>query len=188
MYKNHYPHVVFQKDGSFKAIKENKPHEPGFFGQTLKNASNKIMSLPAIKRNKITLGMMSIAQLLLGKGTPINREKMKLSLIFSASLKTVKYSLLGAFQTLVQRISKQPEKVALPDNNINVSPVNHVNQDKGSILVARENFKLQDTEKLSVERDTLSMKELKGMVNSSRNSIDKKDLTIKVKDRIPNER
>ena len=75
LHENHYPYVIFQKDGFFKALKE-RPHEPGFFGQVIKNASDKIMRLPTNERNKVTIGMMTIAQRLLGKGAPINKEKM----------------------------------------------------------------------------------------------------------------
>lgn len=80
---------------------KEKPHEPGFWGQTIKNASAKIMCLTANRCNKIILGMMTIAQYILGKDTPVNHEKMKSSLMISAGIKSVKYFTAGDFEALV---------------------------------------------------------------------------------------
>lgn len=101
LYQNHYPHVIFQKDGSFKSLKKS-PHEPGFWGQVVKNASDKIMCLPAIERNKITIGMMTIAQRVLGRGAPINKEKMNNLLMFTSAVKSLRYLGSAVFETLVQ--------------------------------------------------------------------------------------
>lgn len=107
LYQNHYPNAILKKDGSFKALKKN-PHEPGFWGQTVKNASDKIMRLPASERNEITIGIMTIAQRVLGRGAPVNKEKMNPLLMFTAAIKSIGYLATAAFETLTRRIFKQP--------------------------------------------------------------------------------
>ncbi len=102
LYKNHYPHVIFQKDGSFKQLKEN-PHEPGLWGRIVHNASNKVMGLPAKERNEITIGMMTIAQRVLGRGAPINKEKMNNLLMFTSAIKSMGYLTCATFETLTQQ-------------------------------------------------------------------------------------
>lgn len=67
----HYPDCIIKDDGTLSDFVEQ-----GIFSKSLENISESVMALPYPIRSIITDGAMSIAEMFLGNGQPINGEKM----------------------------------------------------------------------------------------------------------------
>ena len=69
---NHYPHVYLSDEGTFRSDAVSQ----GEISRSLQELSDQMMMLPPEKRADVTLGVMNILQNFVGKGTPVNNDRV----------------------------------------------------------------------------------------------------------------